>query len=110
MGETTGTGRNGKMNIDSKLVRELADLLNDTGLTERPSEIFRRQCYISFEPVEKSLPLLADFIGRDNILWATDYPHADGFTDAPGLIRNLGMPKDLYDHLMVIGARRYYRL
>ena len=34
MGETTGTGRNGKMNIDSKLVRELADLLNDTGLTE----------------------------------------------------------------------------
>ncbi len=84
--------------------------MNDTGLTERPSEIFRRQCYISFEPVEKSLPLLADFIGRDNILWATDYPHADGFTDAPGLIRNLGMPKELYDHLMVVGARKYYRL
>jgi acetyl-CoA carboxylase biotin carboxyl carrier protein len=34
MGDTPGAGRNGKMNIDSKLVRELADLLNDTGLTE----------------------------------------------------------------------------
>ncbi len=34
MGDTPGAGRSGKMNIDSKLVRELADLLNDTGLTE----------------------------------------------------------------------------
>lgn len=84
--------------------------MNDTGLSMRPSEIFRRQCYISFEPVEKTLPLLADFIGRDNILWATDYPHADGFTDAPGMIRKLGLPKDLYDHIMVTGARRYYGL
>jgi len=32
MGETPG--RNGKMNIDSKLVRELAELLSDTGLSE----------------------------------------------------------------------------
>ena len=34
MGETQGAGRNGKMNIDSKLVRELAQLLADTGLSE----------------------------------------------------------------------------
>ena len=32
MGDTPG--RNGKMNIDSKLVRELAELLSDTGLSE----------------------------------------------------------------------------
>jgi acetyl-CoA carboxylase biotin carboxyl carrier protein len=32
MGETPG--RNGMMNIDSKLVRELAELLSDTGLSE----------------------------------------------------------------------------
>lgn len=32
MGETPG--RTGKMNIDSKLVRELAELLSDTGLSE----------------------------------------------------------------------------
>jgi acetyl-CoA carboxylase biotin carboxyl carrier protein len=34
MGDTPGAGRNGKMNIDSKLVRELAELLTDTGLSE----------------------------------------------------------------------------
>ena len=84
--------------------------MNDTGLSMRPSDLFRRQCYISFEPVEKQLPYVADFIGRDNILWATDYPHADGFTDAPGLLRKLNMPKDLYDHIMVTGARKFFRI
>ena len=34
MSETKGASRNGGMNIDSKLVRELAELLNETGLTE----------------------------------------------------------------------------
>jgi len=82
--------------------------MNDTGLTMRPTEIFRRQCYIAFEPVEKSLPLLADFIGRNSILWASDYPHCDGFTDAPGLLRKLGMSKELYDDIMVRGAKRFY--
>ena len=84
--------------------------LNDTGLSLRPSEIFRRQCFISFEPVEGTLPLLADYIGRTNILWATDYPHADGFTDAPGLIRKLGLTPDLYTDIMQAGAKRFYRL
>ena len=81
--------------------------LNDTGLTLRPSDIFRRQCFISFEPVERALPLLADYIGRENILWATDYPHADGFTDAPGLLKQLGMAPDLLQTIMATGAKRY---
>jgi acetyl-CoA carboxylase biotin carboxyl carrier protein len=34
MADTPGAGRNGKMNIDSALVRELAELLADTGLSE----------------------------------------------------------------------------
>lgn len=34
MSETKGTSRSGGMNIDSKLVRELAELLAETGLTE----------------------------------------------------------------------------
>ena len=34
MSETKGVSRSGGMNIDSKLVRELAELLNETGLTE----------------------------------------------------------------------------
>jgi hypothetical protein len=40
----------------------------------RPSELFRRNCWISFAPVEGSLKVLADYIGPHKILWATDYP------------------------------------
>jgi hypothetical protein len=29
--------------------------------------------------VEGSLKMLADYIGPHKILWATDYPHSDGF-------------------------------
>src|ERR1700688_4832371 len=52
---------------------------NDSGLTIRPSDLFRRNCWISFEPVEGSLKVLADYIGPTKIMWATDYPHRDGF-------------------------------
>jgi len=38
---------------------------NDSGLTMRPSDIFRRNCWISFEPVEGSISALADYIGPE---------------------------------------------
>ena len=53
---------------------------NDSGLTIRPSELFQCNCWISFEPVEQSLNVLADYIGPNKILWATGYPHPDGFS------------------------------
>jgi predicted TIM-barrel fold metal-dependent hydrolase len=60
---------------------------NDSQLRLKPSEYFKRQCWISFEPVEGSLSVLADYIGPEKILWATDYPHPDGFfPGAPDLI------------------------
>jgi len=52
------------------------------------SEIFHRNCWISFEPVEGSIKVLADYIGAHKILWATDYPHPDGFSPgAPEMVR-----------------------
>jgi len=84
--------------------------LNDTILTAPPSEIFRRQCFISFEPVERTLPLLADYVGRTNILWATDYPHADGFVNAPQMIRNLGLSPAVLTDVLATGAKRFYGL
>jgi len=56
-----------------------AFLSYDSGLKTRPSELFKRNCWISFEPVEGSLSVLADYIGPHKIMWATDYPHSDGF-------------------------------
>ncbi len=61
---------------------------NDTAPKMRPSELFRRNCWISFEPVEGSLGILADYIGPHKIMWATDYPHQDGFfPGAPEMVR-----------------------
>src|SRR5439155_19698294 len=53
--------------------------MNDSQSSIRPSEVFQRNCWISFEPVEESLKVLADYLGPNKILWATDYPHVDGF-------------------------------
>ena len=53
-----------------------------------PGELFRRNCWISFEPVEGSLTVVADYIGLHKIIWATDDPHSDGFfLGAPQMIR-----------------------
>ena len=61
---------------------------NDSGLSMKPSEIFQRNCWISFEPVEGSIKVLADYIGAHKILWATDYPHPDGFfPGAPEMVQ-----------------------
>jgi uncharacterized protein len=61
---------------------------NDSRLKTQPSELFQRNCWISFDPVETSLQVLADFIGLNKILWATDYPHYDGFfSGAPDMVR-----------------------
>jgi predicted TIM-barrel fold metal-dependent hydrolase len=61
---------------------------NDTAPKMRPSELFKRNCWISFEPVENSIAVLADYIGPHKIMWATDYPHQDGFfPGAPQMIR-----------------------
>ena len=43
----------------------------------RPSEYFARQCAISFEVDERTLPALAPFVGPERIVWGSDYPHHD---------------------------------
>ena len=46
-------------------------------LTMKPSEYFKRQCYVSFEPEEWNLAHCAEFLGDDRIIWASDYPHPE---------------------------------
>jgi len=64
----------------NRMDRHFDDLgFNDSAPKMRPTELFRRNCWISFEPVESSIGVLADYIGPNKIMWATDYPHQDGF-------------------------------
>jgi len=46
-------------------------------LKERPSYYFKRQCYISADPDERSIAAMAGLVGEDRFFWASDYPHPD---------------------------------
>ena len=86
---------------------------NNSGLKTRPSELFQRNCWISFEPVETSLQVLADFIGPNKILWATDYPHPDGFfPGAPEMVRERlkGTSPATQHGVLAGGAMAFYGL
>ncbi len=52
-----------------------------------PSEVFARQCMISFDPDEVALAFTAEHLGADKILWASDYPHPDA--KIPGVVKEL---------------------
>jgi predicted TIM-barrel fold metal-dependent hydrolase len=58
---------------------EAKDFWNQKGgipLNARPSELFKRQIYATFENDPVALSLLA-FFGEGHVLWASDYPHPD---------------------------------
>jgi len=54
-----------------------------------PSEYFRRQCWISFDPDESMLAFTANspLCGAERIVWASDYPHPDA--KFPGVTEEL---------------------
>src|SRR5712692_6070940 len=85
-------------------------VFNDSPLRLRPSEYFHRQCWISFEPVEGSLRYLAEYLGPHKILWATDYPHPDGFfPGAPAMIAEK-LPEKFRRQVLAESALQFYKL
>ena len=54
-----------------KRAQEVPWLKND------PVAVFRRQCMISCDPDEATIPAVVDYIGEDYVCWASDYPHWD---------------------------------
>jgi hypothetical protein len=56
-------------------------------LSLKPSEYFRRQCVISFDPGERSAGAMARLAGAGNLIWASDFPHSDA--RYPGVVDEL---------------------
>jgi len=46
-------------------------------LKMKPSEYFRRQCYLSVECDEEPAEIVSKYGLEDNIVFSSDYPHAD---------------------------------
>jgi len=84
-------------------------------LTLRPSEYFRRQCWISFDPDESTLRFTAEspLVGADRIIWASDYPHPDA--KIPGVVGELrhamqGLPAAAQERILGLNAVDLYSL
>ena len=71
-------------------------------LTMKPSDYFRRQCFVSVEEVEPGLGVMLDEY-PDSIVFSSDYPHADGIF--PGSTKELLESPELSDDT----ARRVLR-
>ena len=58
-------------------------------MKRKPSEYFKRNCWISFDPDESTLRFTAEspLVGADRIIWASDYPHPDA--KIPGVVGEL---------------------
>jgi len=82
-------------------------------MTLAPSQYFARQCWISFEIDERTLPVLAPFIGGERIVWGSDYPHHDAtFPGAVTTLKRTLAPLEESARARILGANaaQLYRL
>ena len=78
----------------------------------KPSEYFRRQCFISIEPSEPLLAQVIEFIGTDNLIFGSDYPHMD---HNPKIIKDLveleeSLSKETLQKILWDNPCRFYGL
>ncbi len=71
-------------------------------LSLTPSEYFRRNCVISFDPGERTMGAMADLAGEDNLVWASDFPHSDA--KYPGVV------DELMEHVEDLTAERQRKI
>src|SRR5262245_11431223 len=79
-------------------------------LRELPSTYVRRQCWVSGDPDERSLPAVVRYVGDDRFLWATDYPHSDHDADYMQELRELvgALPAESRPRLLGENAAQAY--
>jgi predicted TIM-barrel fold metal-dependent hydrolase len=76
----------------------------------KPSEYFRRQCWVSIECDEAPAVTVADSI-RDNIVFSTDYPHGDSkYPAATDHFLELALPRDTARRILWDNWARLYGL
>lgn len=80
---------------------------------ERPSELFRRQCFVSMDPDDEGAAAVVSSVGEEVLVWASDYPHVDA--PFPGAVtatlRHLeGLPEDTRRRILRQNALRLFTL
>jgi predicted TIM-barrel fold metal-dependent hydrolase len=83
-----------------------------TGQKERPSELFRRQCFVSVEPDEHMAARAIDEIGAECFVVSTDWPHDDSaFPHAiDGFLSLRGIDDEAKRRILWDNCARLYKL
>jgi predicted TIM-barrel fold metal-dependent hydrolase len=78
----------------------------------KPSELFKRQCWVSVEPEEALCKHVVTEIGDDNLVLSTDWPHDDSrFPHAiDGFLDEIPIPMDSKRKILWDNCARLYRL
>jgi predicted TIM-barrel fold metal-dependent hydrolase len=80
-------------------------------LSKLPSEHFRDNCYISVEADEKPARLVVDWMGDDNVVFSTDYPHPDSkFPHAVDKFLSMPLPDQVRRKFLWDNCARLYAI
>jgi uncharacterized protein len=79
----------------------------------KPSEYFRRQCFVAYEADESTIGALTEAGLLENLIWGSDYPHFD--CPSPEAVAELEehlehRPPAVLEHLLNTNPERLYRL
>jgi predicted TIM-barrel fold metal-dependent hydrolase len=64
----------------------------------------QRQCWISADPDESSLPAMVELVGADRFFWASDFPHPHHVGNYIEEVEELGARLKPGDREKVLGA------
>ena len=80
-------------------------------LTRKPSDYFKKQCFVSVEPDEDGVKYVIDYIGTDRLVFSTDYPHGDSkFPRAVESFLQLGISDDDKRKILWDNCAEFYRM
>jgi uncharacterized protein len=81
----------------------------DSKLTMKPSEYFRRQCFVSVEADEEFVKQVIEAIGDETIVFSTDWPHGDSkYPEAVTSFMKLDIPEESKRKILWDNCARYY--
>ena len=95
-----------------RMDEEYENFSSPIGLSMKPSELWRRQGYSTFQDEALSEEVIG-IVGADNIIWGADYPHPDGvWPDSRETVeRNLGhLDEATLSKLVYWNAASLYRI
>ena len=77
----------------------------------KPSEYFKRQCWIATEGEEHDMESVVRFLGEDRVVWTSDYPHFD--CHLPGMLawcKESGLSEPVLEKMLYKNAAALYGL